>query len=132
VKRDPTAFARQAAKLFRAVVVLKGAKTCIATPEGEVYINKTGNVGLATSGSGDTLSGIIAGLAARGAEPAQAAAWATYLHGRAGDRLAKKIGRLGFLASELLIEIPILLSEFDRAGKRDSPARLSPSRSYGA
>ncbi|HVF90055.1 MAG TPA: NAD(P)H-hydrate dehydratase [Blastocatellia bacterium] len=117
IARARSAFAKEAAELFRAVVVLKGAETHIATPEGAVYLNRSGNVGLATSGSGDTLAGIIAGLAARGAEPAQASAWATYLHGRAGDRLAKKIGRLGFLARELLAEIPILMSGLDPGRK---------------
>lgn len=117
VERDPPAFAQRAAKLFRAVVVLKGAETYTSTPEGAAYLNRSGNVGLATSGSGDTLSGIIAGLAARGAEPVQAAAWATYLHGRAGDRLAKKVGPLGFLARELLVEIPALMFEIGRAKK---------------
>lgn len=118
IERDPSAFARRAAKLFGAVVVLKGAETYTSTPEGASYLNRSGNVGLATSGSGDTLSGIIAGLAARGAEPAQASAWATYLHGRAGDRLAKKVGPLGFLARELLGEIPALMFEIGGAKKR--------------
>jgi NAD(P)H-hydrate repair Nnr-like enzyme with NAD(P)H-hydrate dehydratase domain len=77
------------------------------------YCNRAGNVGLATSGSGDTLSGIIAGLAARGAQPLQAAAWGVYLHARAGDRLARRMGRLGFLARELLAEVPALMSELD-------------------
>src|SRR5205823_10021895 len=73
VAADPLATARRAARELRAVVALKGADTFIATPEGEAYRNRTGNVGLATSGSGDTLSGIIVGLAARGASPPHAA-----------------------------------------------------------
>jgi ADP-dependent NAD(P)H-hydrate dehydratase len=101
--------AREAAKRFRATVVLKGRETLIASPEGKLYRNSAGNVGLATSGSGDVLSGIITGLAARGSLPLQAAAWGVYLHARAGDRLAEKHGRLGFLARELSAEIPRLM-----------------------
>jgi hydroxyethylthiazole kinase-like uncharacterized protein yjeF len=116
---DPLATARRAAHDLRAVIALKGAKTYIAAPGvEEVYCNQTGNVGLATSGSGDTLSGIIAGLAARGARPMQAAIWGVYLHGRAGDQLAKRMGRLGFLARELLAEIPMLMSKLDGTRKR--------------
>lgn len=114
IESAPQQMAQQAARSLRAVIALKGAETFISAPVGgKTYCNRTGNVGLATSGSGDTLSGIIAGLAARGAAPLQAAAWGVYLHGRAGDRLARRMGRLGFLARELLAEIPRLMSELD-------------------
>jgi ADP-dependent NAD(P)H-hydrate dehydratase len=108
-KREETA--RRAAQKFRAVVVLKGRETVIAAPGGEMYVNRAGNVGLATSGSGDVLSGVITGLSARGSQPVQAAAWGVYLHARAGDRLAERMGRLGFLARELMVEIPSLMNE---------------------
>lgn len=103
--------ARRAASEWRAVVALKGAATFIAAPGGETYCNRTGNVVLAISGSGDTLAGIVAGLAARGADPLQAAVWAVDLHGSAGDRLARRMGRLGFRARELLAELPGLMAE---------------------
>ena len=115
VRADSVATARRAAAHFGAVVALKGAETIIVEPDGGSWCNRSGNVGLATSGSGDTLSGIIAGLAARGADPAQAAAWGVYLHGSAGDRLAERVGPLGFLARELLAEIPSLMAELSRA-----------------
>ncbi len=115
IKRDPLAIARNAAREFRTIIALKGAETFIAAPDGTSFVNRAGNVGLATSGSGDTLSGIIAGLAARGADPLRAAAWGVYLHASAGDRLARRMGRLGFLARELLDEIPVLMSELDKA-----------------
>lgn len=111
---NAVATAQRAAALFRSVVALKGAETIIATPEGACYLNRAGNVGLATSGSGDTLGGIIAGLAARGAEPLQATAWGIYLHARAGDRLARRIGPLGYLARELLAEIPQIMAKVER------------------
>lgn len=112
IRRNPSEAASRAARRFGAVVAMKGADTFIAGPEGQGYVNRTGNVGLATSGSGDTLAGIIAGLAARGASPLQAAVWGVYLHGSAGDRLARRMGGIGFLAHELLAEIPVLMAEF--------------------
>lgn len=112
ITRDPLATAQGAARSLRAVVALKGAETHIAAHNiSKSYCNRTGNVGLATSGSGDTLSGIICGLAARGATPLQAAVWGVYLHARAGDVLAKRVGRLGYLARELLAEVPVLMSK---------------------
>jgi NAD(P)H-hydrate repair Nnr-like enzyme with NAD(P)H-hydrate dehydratase domain len=101
-----------------AVVALKGRETLIAAPaSGNVYCNRAGNVGLATSGSGDTLSGVITGLAARGSTPFQAAVWGVYLHARAGDALARRMGSLGFLARELLAEIPPLMAKLCPTGK---------------
>jgi hydroxyethylthiazole kinase-like uncharacterized protein yjeF len=117
VARDPLAAARRAASDFRSVVVLKGRETFIAAPTGEVYVNRAGSVGLATSGSGDVLAGCVAGLVARGAEPLRAAAWGVHLHALAGERLAARIGPLGFLARELPDEIPRLLAELARPGR---------------
>lgn len=118
IKRDPSATARRAADELRAVVAFKGRETYIAAPEGGVYCNRAGNVGLATSGSGDTLSGIVAGLAARGAEPLTASIWGVYLHACAAERLAERTGVLGFLARELLAEIPPLMSELSRTARK--------------
>jgi hydroxyethylthiazole kinase-like uncharacterized protein yjeF len=109
------AAARRAAEEFRAVVVLKGRETFVASPGGETFVNRAGSVGLATSGSGDVLAGVISGLVARGTEFARAAAWGVYLHALAGERLARKIGPLGFLARELPAEIPTLMAELSRA-----------------
>ena len=110
VEADPAAYAVDAARRFDAVVALKGETTHIAAPDGALYRNEHGNVGLATSGSGDVLAGIIGGLLARGAPPLHAAAWGVYLHARAGDVLAKRIG-FGFLARELSAEIPPLMAK---------------------
>jgi hydroxyethylthiazole kinase-like uncharacterized protein yjeF len=123
VTRAPLAVARRAAAETGAVVALKGWETYIVAPDGTAYRNQAGNVGLATSGSGDTLAGIIAGLAARGAGALQAAVWAVYLHARAGDRLAGRMGLLGFLARELLTEIPPLLAGLQG---RDRPHPRAP------
>lgn len=110
IKADGAAAALRAAQKFGAVVALKGRETFVAAPcAEEVYCNVAGNVGLATSGSGDALAGLIAGLAARGAEPQWAAAWGVHVHALAGDRLARSVGALGFLARELVGEFPALL-----------------------
>ena len=111
IKADPHGAAMEAAQRLRAVVAMKGSETFIATPEGRVFRNQHGCVGLATSGSGDTLAGIIAGLAARGASAEQATVWGVFLHARAGEILAERVGPLGFLARELLAEIPRLMRE---------------------
>jgi hydroxyethylthiazole kinase-like uncharacterized protein yjeF len=112
ITREPLETARSAADTFRAVVALKGAETFItAHGVSKAYSNRAGNVGLATSGSGDVLSGIISGLIARGAPPLQAAVWGVHLHALAGEALAKKMGRLGYLARELSREVPALMSK---------------------
>ena len=116
IAADPERHARALAKGAGLVVALKGAATLVATPEGRCWRHERAVPGLATSGSGDVLAGLIAGLVARGAEPAQAAVWAVLLHARAGEALARRLGRLGYLARELAAEVPALLD------------RLQPSR----
>jgi ADP-dependent NAD(P)H-hydrate dehydratase len=106
-------YAEMAAARFGSVIVLKGPETLIASPEEGIYINRAGNVGLATSGSGDVLSGLIAGIIARGADSLTAAVWGVYLHARAGDELARRTGKVGYLASEISAEIPRLLERLD-------------------
>ena len=92
---------------FGAVVVSQGF---VCDAAGRRWEAGTGTVGLGTSGSGDILAGVIAGLCARGAEPAQAAVWATHLHAEAGDRLT---GHVGYLASELGEAIPRVMAELN-------------------
>jgi ADP-dependent NAD(P)H-hydrate dehydratase len=94
---------------WAAAVALKGADTCIANAAGDVWRHTARCPGLGTSGSGDVLAGMIAGLAARGAPPEQAAAWGVALHARAGQALAERSGALGFLARELGAEVPRLM-----------------------
>jgi NAD(P)H-hydrate repair Nnr-like enzyme with NAD(P)H-hydrate dehydratase domain len=79
-----------------------------------VFECTAGNHGLGTSGSGDVLAGVIGGLAARGADPVQAAVWGVHLHGNAGDVLARRLGPLGYLARELLDEIPPAIARITR------------------
>ncbi|WIE64558.1 NAD(P)H-hydrate dehydratase [Curtobacterium sp. MCLR17_036] len=108
---DDEADALAIAERYGAVVALSDV---IASPDGRTWIKGTGAGGLGTSGSGDVLSGVVVGLLARGADPAQAATWASSVHATAGDRLAVQVGPLGYLASELLIEIPRVLVELGR------------------
>jgi ADP-dependent NAD(P)H-hydrate dehydratase len=110
VEADLRGAAMTVAEDLNAVVALKGSETFIATPYGEVFRYSEGDVGLATSGSGDILAGILVGLLARGATLDQAAVWAVYLHGAAGNRLKRRMGPIGFLARELSDEVPELMN----------------------
>ncbi len=105
---DLGAAAAQIAERFGAFVTLRGH---LAAPDGRRWIDGGGGAGLGTSGSGDVLAGLIAGLLARGADPAQAVCWGTYVHTSSGDRLAARVGHLGFLARELLDEAPRVIAQ---------------------
>lgn len=111
VEDDTPGHATELAERTGAVVVTGSATSWIAAPDGRLWRDESGTAGLGVSGSGDVKAGLIAGLLARGAEPAQAAAWATFSHGRAGERLASRVGVAGFLARELLPQIPGVLVE---------------------
>jgi ADP-dependent NAD(P)H-hydrate dehydratase len=113
VDDDPSGAARRLAEQAHATVGLGGATSWVAAADGRLWEDESGGAGLGVSGSGDVRAGVVAGLLARGAEPDQAAVWASYLHGRAGERLAATVGRLGFLARELPAQIPRVLAEVD-------------------
>jgi hydroxyethylthiazole kinase-like uncharacterized protein yjeF len=109
VEETPADMARRAAQEFGAVVALKGPESWIADDNGTLLHFRGGSVGLGTSGSGDTLAGIVVGLAARGAPPLTATAWAVWTHAAAGRALSRRVGAVGFLARELLSEVPKLV-----------------------
>ncbi|MDB5872450.1 MAG: hypothetical protein JWQ07_1892 [Ramlibacter sp.] len=115
IAADPQA-AAQASADWNAIVALKGATTLIASPDGRRWRREGGCPGLATSGSGDVLAGLIAGFAAQGAALEQAGAWGVVLHALAGARLARKMGPLGYLARELPQEVPQLMKRLRRGG----------------
>lgn len=108
---DLERLAVQLADRHDAVVAAKGADTWVATSDGRRWRVPGGGSGLSTAGSGDVLAGVVAGLAARADEPAQAAVHGVHAHAEAGRRLAARVGRLGFLARELLDEIPKILDD---------------------
>lgn len=118
IARDPQTVARRVSHELNVVVALKGAETFIASPYGEVFRYADGGVGLATSGSGDVLAGALVGLLARGATLDQAAAWAVYLHGEAGNRLARRVGSIGFLARELCHELAPIMNDLSKKRSR--------------
>lgn len=109
VERAPETFARGFARRLRSMLVLKGATTFIAAPDGALWVYHSNCHGLGTSGSGDVLAGIIAGLAARGADARQAALWGVLAHGTAGRELSRSVGSLGFLAREIAAGVPGIL-----------------------
>lgn len=97
---------QKVARDFSLYLVLKGARTLVADPEGRVAINMTGNPGMATGGTGDVLTGLIAGLLAQGVDPGLAARAGVYLHGLAGDLAAEAVGQEAMLASDLMAHLP--------------------------
>lgn len=105
VNADRIQVARQAASDWGSIVVLKGAHTIVAFPDGEVYINTTGNAGMATGGTGDALTGMIAALIAQGLSSHDAAVAGVYIHGLAGD-IAAQAGMLGMTATDLIKAVP--------------------------
>ena len=111
VERDSQRIAQEAARRFQSIVVLKGAESVICSESRPAYLNQRGNVGLATAGSGDVLAGILVGLCARGTDPLRAAIWAVALHARAGENLARRLGPIGYLAREIVDEIPLVMRQ---------------------
>lgn len=114
IQENRLATATEAAREWQVVVLLKGARTLIACPTGEVYINPTGNPGMATGGSGDVLTGIVAGLVAQGLSTDVAAALGAYLHGAAGDYAMLVRGQRGLVAGDLLSFLPRVLRQLER------------------
>lgn len=106
VQRYRVDAAREVAQSWQAVVVLKGARTLIASPDGELAVNPTGNPGLATGGTGDVLTGVITALLAQGREPFTAAVAGVYLHGLAGDLAAEEEGQVGLAAGDVVRRLP--------------------------
>ena len=111
---DREGIALRYAKAWNAVVVLKGARTVVASPDGRACVNPTGNPGLARGGSGDVLAGMLAALLACGLPAYEAAACAVYLHGAAADRAAAKRGEYGMLPHDILPELGALFAENQR------------------
>ena len=111
VAKDLVGAAARLAERARVVVLCGGPEKAVAAPDGRTWLVTEGGPGLGVAGSGDVQAGYVSGLLARGAEPAQAAVWGAYLHAVCGDRLAERVGPVGFLARELPAVVPGLLAE---------------------
>lgn len=113
VQEDRIGTALLAAETLGAIVVLKGAATVTAAPDGRAFVNSTGCPALATAGTGDILAGLIGGLAAQGISPEKAAYLGVYIHGLAGDLAAQKLGMRGVMATDVLKMLPYALRSIE-------------------
>jgi NAD(P)H-hydrate epimerase len=111
IQQDRLNVVRQFASEWGKVMVLKGGPTIIAAPNGDLFINSTGNPGMATGGSGDVLTGMIAGLLAQKLSPLDAALVGVYLHGLAGDLAAEDLSEMGMIAGDISYYIPAAIKE---------------------
>jgi len=111
IQQERGRYAAAVARQLNCVVVLKGHQTVIVSGRGEQQVNKTGNPGMATAGSGDVLTGLIAGLAAQGRSPWDASTAGVYLHGLAGDLAARDKGEAGLIASDIIEQIPYAIQK---------------------
>lgn len=111
VMGDPIATARDFARRWDVTVVLKSARTVVASPDGTIYLNANGNPGMSTAGSGDVLTGLITGLLSQGMNPLDAAVAGVYLHGMAGDIAAERTGEYGLMAGDIVEALPLAFKE---------------------
>lgn len=111
IQRDRPAAALELSKRYGVIVVLKGSRTVVALPDGSLYVNVTGNPGMASAGAGDVLTGIISALAGQGMKASDAAMAGVYLHGLAGDMAAAKKGMHGIIAGDIIEMLPYAIKE---------------------
>jgi hydroxyethylthiazole kinase-like uncharacterized protein yjeF len=114
INDDRVSAARILANRTGATVLIKGARSVIASPDGDVYVNSTGNSGMSTPGMGDALSGIVGTLLGQHLRPLDALALGVFLHGYAADRVAARIGRVGYIAGDLIDELPAAIEALTR------------------
>jgi NAD(P)H-hydrate epimerase len=122
VQKDRIGCARAFAQRYGVHVILKGARTIISHPDGDAFINPSGNPGMASGGMGDVLTGMIAGLVAQGYSPRKASHAAVYLHGDTADALMRRAGPFGYLASDVMEAIPGCIR--DLTGEGDGPENV--------
>jgi len=106
IEKNRQKYAAEFAKKYAVALVLKGHETVVADHKGRLYVNKTGNAGMAKGGSGDVLTGIIAAFIAQGLDTFNAAKYAVYLHGLAGDLAAEEKTQISLIASDIIAKIP--------------------------
>ena len=115
VQKDRPEVARCVAAATRAAVLLKGAPSVVAGTDGRSYLNPNGSSGLASAGTGDVLTGVIAALLCRGMDAVDAAALGAFIHGRAGDIAAEAMGEAGMVAGDVMLSVPQALMEIEEA-----------------
>ncbi len=106
INDDRVSAARILAERTGATVLIKGARSVIASPAGDIFVNSTGNPGMATPGMGDALSGMVGALLGQHMRPLDALALGVFLHGYAADRVASRMGRVGYIAGDVIDELP--------------------------
>jgi hydroxyethylthiazole kinase-like uncharacterized protein yjeF len=111
VNADRIGAARRLCEQTGATTLLKGARSVIANPDGAIYVNSSGNPGMGTPGMGDVLSGVLGGLLAQGLSPRDAMALGVFVHGHAADRVARRLAPVGFIAADLIAELPRALAD---------------------
>jgi NAD(P)H-hydrate epimerase len=116
LKSDALGFAQRAAQQWQTTVVLKDARTCIADPDGRLYIHAYGNSGMATAGSGDVLTGTILGQLGACGSVTQAACMGVLLHGLAGDLAAGETGEASLMATDICRKLPEILQQYEAKG----------------
>jgi NAD(P)H-hydrate epimerase len=114
INDDRISVARNLAERTGATVLIKGARSVIASPDGDIYVNSTGNPGMSTPGMGDALSGIVGAMLGQHMRPLDALALGLFLHGYAADRVALRIGRIGYIAGDLIDELPAALEALSK------------------
>jgi ADP-dependent NAD(P)H-hydrate dehydratase / NAD(P)H-hydrate epimerase len=114
INDDRVSAARTLAERTGATVLIKGARSVIASPDGDIFVNSTGNPGMSTPGMGDALSGIVGAMLGQHLRPLDALALGVFLHGYAADRVATRMGRVGYIAGDLIDELPAALEALIR------------------
>ena len=125
IQKSRISVARDFSSMYNVYTVLKGARTVISTPDGRVFINPTGNPGMASGGMGDVLTGVIGGFLAQGYDPADACILGVFAHGFAGDIIARKKGEAGIIASDIAEILPETLREILNGKKEEFFYRIS-------
>lgn len=116
IREDRFYYGKYLSKKYDVTLIMKGEKTLVFSPNREVYINKSGNPGMATAGSGDVLSGVISSLIGQGLEVEEASELGVYLHGLAGDLAAKDKGEYGLIAGDIVEYLPMAIEEVLKRG----------------
>lgn len=113
IQQNRADIAKEFSQKYNVVLVLKGTQTLISSGDGELFINKIGNAGMATAGSGDVLAGMISAFVAQGIAPLESAKCGVYLHSLAGDRCANKLSSISMISSDIINELPSLFKSLE-------------------